>query len=64
MHDSVHMCGETVICMTVCTGVGKHMHDSVHRCGETIICMTVCTGVGKQSYVSQCAQVWGIGCTR
>ena len=26
MYDSVHRCGETVICITVCTGMGNRLH--------------------------------------
>ena len=65
MDGSVYRCGKTVVCMTVCTGVGKRpyvwqcvqvrgnccMHDIMCRCGETAVFTTVCTGVGIWLYV-------------
>ena len=65
MYDSVYRCGETAVCMTVFTGVGKRLYGwqcvqvwgngcmdgSVYRCGETAVWMAVCTGVGKLLYV-------------
>ena len=37
LYDSMHRCGETVVCVPVCTGVGKQLYDSMHRCGETVV---------------------------
>ena len=64
--------GETLVCTTMCTGVGKHLYVqqcvqvwgntcmyNVYRCRETPVCTTVCTGVGKHMYVQQYVQVWG-----